>query len=138
MTTLWLDCETFSECDLKKAGTHAYAEHPSTEIMVAQWALDDEEPTVHDCTEWPGATSVNPPLELELLREDPDCRDRRAQQHVRPHADPALLGHRRAGRALARHDGRGARARPARRARQARARCWASPRTSRRTSAAAS
>ena len=51
MTTLYFDCETFSECDLFKAGTHAYAEHPSTEITVAQWALDDEEPMVVDCTQ---------------------------------------------------------------------------------------
>lgn len=50
MTTLWFDCETFSECDLKSAGTHAYAEHPSTEITVVQWAIDDGEPVVHDCT----------------------------------------------------------------------------------------
>ena len=50
MTTLWFDCETFSECDLKRAGTHAYAEHPSTEITVAQWAIDDGEPQVWDCT----------------------------------------------------------------------------------------
>ena len=50
MTTLWFDCETYSECDLKKAGTHAYAEHPSTEIIVAQWAIDDGEPQVWDCT----------------------------------------------------------------------------------------
>lgn len=51
MTTLWFDCETFSECDLKSAGTHRYAEHPSTEITVAQWAIDDGEPHVIDCTE---------------------------------------------------------------------------------------
>lgn len=50
MTTLWFDCETFSECDLKSAGTHAYAEHPSTEITVAQWAIDDGEPEVQDMT----------------------------------------------------------------------------------------
>jgi len=50
MTTLWLDAETYSECDLRTAGTHRYAEHPSTEITVAQWALDDDEPTVVDCT----------------------------------------------------------------------------------------
>lgn len=50
MPTLWFDCETYSECDLKKAGTHAYAEHPSTEITVAQWAIDDGEPQVWDCT----------------------------------------------------------------------------------------
>jgi DNA polymerase len=50
MTTLWLDTETFSECDLKAHGTHRYAEHPSTEITVAQWAVDDGEPVVVDCT----------------------------------------------------------------------------------------
>lgn len=50
MTTLGFDCETYSECDLKTHGTHRYAEHPSTEITVAQWAIDDGEPVVHDCT----------------------------------------------------------------------------------------
>jgi DNA polymerase len=117
MTTLYLDTETYSECDLKKAGTHRYAEHPSTEIMVAQWALDDDEPTVVDCT----AAGRRPPdAARAACCSRTRHRDRRPQQRVRPHADPALLGHRRAGRALARHDGRGARARPARRARQAR------------------
>lgn len=48
MTTLYLDTETYSECDLKKHGTHRYAEHPSTEIIVAQWAVDDGEPMVAD------------------------------------------------------------------------------------------
>lgn len=51
MTILWLDTETYSECDLKAHGTHRYAEHPSTEITVAQWAIDDDEPTVLDCTD---------------------------------------------------------------------------------------
>lgn len=55
MTTLYFDCESFSEADLFKCGTHAYAEHPSTEITVAQWALGDEEPTAQDMTE-PGMT----------------------------------------------------------------------------------
>lgn len=50
MSILWLDLETYSECDLKSAGTHRYAEHSSTEIIVAQWALDDGEPHVWDCT----------------------------------------------------------------------------------------
>jgi DNA polymerase len=50
MTTLWFDCETFSECDLKVHSTHRYAEHPSTEITVAQWAIDDGDPWVMDCT----------------------------------------------------------------------------------------
>lgn len=50
MTTLWLDFETYSEADLKSAATHAYAEHPSTKITVAAWAIDDREPEVVDCT----------------------------------------------------------------------------------------
>lgn len=50
MTILWFDCETYSECDLKTHGTHRYAEHPSTQIIVAQWAVDDGEPVVVDCT----------------------------------------------------------------------------------------
>ncbi|CAB4124635.1 DNA-directed DNA polymerase, family A, palm domain containing protein [uncultured Caudovirales phage] len=49
-TILWLDTETYSECDLKAHGTHRYAEHPSTEITVAQWAVGDGEPFVADCT----------------------------------------------------------------------------------------
>lgn len=56
MRTLWFDSETFSECDLFTAGTPRYAEHPSTEIIVVQWALDDGEPRVHDLTadpSWP-------------------------------------------------------------------------------------
>jgi DNA polymerase len=48
MTILWGDTETFSECDLKAHGTHRYAEHPSTRIIVWQWALDDGEPVVED------------------------------------------------------------------------------------------
>lgn len=50
MTILWFDCETYSECDLKKHSTHRYAEDKSTEIIVAQWAIDDGEPQVLDCT----------------------------------------------------------------------------------------
>jgi DNA polymerase len=50
MTTLWFDCETYSECDLKVHGSPRYAEHPSTEITVAQWAIDDGEPRVQDMT----------------------------------------------------------------------------------------
>ena len=65
MTILWLDTETYSECDLKTAGTHRYAEHPSTEITVAQWTLDDGEPLVADCT------GRKQPGHLLALLEDP-------------------------------------------------------------------
>ena len=50
MRLLYGDTETFSECDLTKCGSARYAEDPSTEITVAQWALNDDEPTVWDCT----------------------------------------------------------------------------------------
>ena len=65
----WLDLESYSECDLKSAGTHRYAEHPSTEITVAQWAIDDGEPVVVDCTE-PGHMHGEY-LDLHKLLRDP-------------------------------------------------------------------
>jgi DNA polymerase bacteriophage-type len=67
MTTLYFDCETYSEVDLFKAGTHAYAEHPSTEITVAQWALDDGEPVVEDLT---GRQAPSAELIAHLLGAD--------------------------------------------------------------------
>lgn len=69
MTTLLFDCETYSECDLFAHGTHRYAEHPSTEVIVAQWAIDDGEPEVCDCTE-----PINHlmPAPLVALLRDPD------------------------------------------------------------------
>jgi DNA polymerase len=66
MTILWFDTETFSECDLKSAGTHAYAAHPSTEITVAQWAIDDREPAVVDCTAPGWYEDIAPLRELML------------------------------------------------------------------------
>lgn len=43
MTYLWLDCETFSEADLKKVGVYAYAADPSFEILFCWWTTDGEE-----------------------------------------------------------------------------------------------
>ena len=43
MTTLHLDIESFSECDLKESGAHKYAEDPSTELLCFGYAFDDEE-----------------------------------------------------------------------------------------------
>ncbi len=37
-----LDLETFSEVDLRLVGSDHYAEHPSTEILCAGWAIEDE------------------------------------------------------------------------------------------------
>lgn len=50
-TLLYLDFETFSEADLKKVGSYAYAEHPSTEVLICTYAFDDEPVQVWDCTD---------------------------------------------------------------------------------------
>lgn len=42
MTLLWLDTETFSACDIKKAGAYRYAEDPTSEILMCAYAIDDE------------------------------------------------------------------------------------------------
>jgi DNA polymerase len=39
-----IDLETRSACDLPKAGAAAYARHPTTDVLVACYAFDDEEP----------------------------------------------------------------------------------------------
>lgn len=40
-TTLNLDFETRSECDLRAAGADVYAAHPSTDILCMAWSIDD-------------------------------------------------------------------------------------------------
>ena len=46
-----LDYETFSEIDLLTDGIKAYANHPSTEIMLAAYAYDDDDPELYDAAE---------------------------------------------------------------------------------------
>lgn len=41
LKTLYLDFETQSKLSLKKAGAYRYAEHPSTDVMCAGWAVVD-------------------------------------------------------------------------------------------------
>jgi DNA polymerase bacteriophage-type len=65
VTPLFLDLESFSAADLRKVGAQKYARDPSTEIIVAQWAIGDEEPHVADCT------GRHKPDELVALLEDP-------------------------------------------------------------------
>lgn len=50
---LYLDTETFSEADLKKVGSYAYAEHPTTEIIICTYAIDGGPVEVWDCTSEP-------------------------------------------------------------------------------------
>ncbi|OQX08427.1 MAG: hypothetical protein BWK73_25500 [Thiothrix lacustris] len=40
MTTLWIDTETYNEQSIK-AGLYRYAEHPSLEILIYTYAIDD-------------------------------------------------------------------------------------------------
>lgn len=48
---LYLDTETFSEAELKKVGSYAYAEHPSTDILLCSYAIDEGEAKVWDTTD---------------------------------------------------------------------------------------
>ncbi|QIO03784.1 DNA polymerase I, thermostable [Salmonella phage skrot] len=51
MNLLYLDTETFSEADLKKVGSYAYAEHPTTEIVICAYAFDEGPVQVWDATD---------------------------------------------------------------------------------------
>ncbi len=51
MRLLYLDTETFSEADLKKVGSYAYAEHPTTEIVICTYAFDEGPVQVWDATD---------------------------------------------------------------------------------------
>lgn len=44
MTRVHFDYETYSECDIRKAGAYAYALHPSTRILCMGYAYDDKPP----------------------------------------------------------------------------------------------
>jgi DNA polymerase bacteriophage-type len=43
-SVIFIDFETRSRCDLSTAGAWRYSKHPSTEITVVAWAVDDGEP----------------------------------------------------------------------------------------------
>jgi len=47
MIILWGDTETRSECNLPVSGSYNYAQHPSTQLILFNWAFDDE-----DVEEW--------------------------------------------------------------------------------------
>ena len=39
-----MDFETYSECDIRKAGAYAYANHPTTEVLCLAWAVNEDDP----------------------------------------------------------------------------------------------
>lgn len=41
MREVFIDVETYSEANLKKTGTDVYASHPTTEVLLVSWAVDD-------------------------------------------------------------------------------------------------
>jgi len=43
MTTLWIDFETRSHCDLKKHGVYNYAQDITTDVLCMSYAFDDED-----------------------------------------------------------------------------------------------
>jgi len=43
MSTLWIDFETKSRCDLKAKGVYNYARDASTDVLCMSWAFDDED-----------------------------------------------------------------------------------------------
>lgn len=65
---LWFDCETYSECNLKTKGAHVYAAHPTTEITIATWAIDDG-----PVRTWDATTGGVLPVELYDALHDDDC-----------------------------------------------------------------
>lgn len=77
MNYLFVDLETRSELDVKKVGPYVYAEHPSTELLCAAWALNQNGigvwvPGVNDAAalpQTPGLTFVahNADFEREVL-----------------------------------------------------------------------
>ena len=48
MKLVYFDSETFSECDIKKAGGFRYVTNPSTKMIMGQFAVDDAPVKVYD------------------------------------------------------------------------------------------
>ncbi len=67
-----LDYETYSEADLKKVGAFEYANHPSTEIMCAAWAVGTrEELKTAEIQSWAVGEPLDKLIDLALvLRRD--------------------------------------------------------------------
>jgi DNA polymerase len=66
-----LDYETWSEIDLTKSGTSVYARHPSTEVLMAAYRLDEG-----PLKQWVPAEGDPMPDDLYEALNDPDCEKR--------------------------------------------------------------
>lgn len=66
MPILWLDFETYSDLDIKQVGVYRYAMHPSTEVLLAAYALDRDPVKL-----WVPAEGKPIPNDLAAALEDP-------------------------------------------------------------------
>jgi len=66
-----LDFETYSECDIKN-GIRAYASHPSTEITLAAYAYDNDEPDLYDIANDSDPRNHSHVAEIIKACNDPD------------------------------------------------------------------
>lgn len=69
MTDLHLDYEGLSEVDLTARGLDVYAKHPSTKLLLAGWALDEDDPNVWDIVD-----GQRIPGDLKEALRDPSVR----------------------------------------------------------------
>ncbi len=67
MVTAWLDCETYSEADLPTVGQYIYAKHPTTELMIVTWAVENGPVFL-----WDKTTDPEMPREFAELYYSPD------------------------------------------------------------------
>lgn len=63
-----LDYETYSDLDLSKVGSDRYSRDPSTEVLMAAYALGDE-----DIEQWDAASGQRMPNKLEDMLLDENC-----------------------------------------------------------------
>lgn len=68
MVAVYIDVETYSEVDLTKVGTPVYAAHPSTELLVLSWAVEDG-----PIETWEPRLAPNMPESLIGLIKAPGC-----------------------------------------------------------------
>ena len=67
---LHLDCETFSEADIRRTGAQQYARHPSTALLMVAYQLDDEVLGLGPVALWDVASGEAMPEELRSLLAD--------------------------------------------------------------------
>lgn len=68
---LHLDCETFSEADIRRTGAQQYARHPSTALLMVAYQFEDEVFGQGPVALWDVASEEAMPEDLRGLLADP-------------------------------------------------------------------